>query len=207
MEDCSNEWATGLFSLGGVALGVFLTIGKDWIQSYRSNKTKAEYLAVRVTCALDRYVDGCVKIVNDYGMPNDRGFYEVQEDFPELDLESMDLEWKTLPTDIMYRILSFQNQIESAHRSIAHYEEYEASPPDYSEAFEERQYQYAKLGMLANIYASKLRKKYGLPDRKFNDYNPLTDMKKRYLDIKRCRKAMEEKTEKNLLENEIMNAN
>lgn len=42
------------------------------------------------------------------------------------------------------------------------------SPPDYSEYFHERQYQYARLGLKAVIQAKRLCRLSGLPDTRLN---------------------------------------
>ena len=73
----------------------------------------------------------------------------------------------------MYEILSFPNQIDAANHRIDGAFEYDAGPPDYEEGFEERQYQYAVLGLKAAYLADQLRTNYGVPMRECSDWNPI----------------------------------
>src|SRR5438105_541965 len=49
----------------------------------------------------------------------------------------------------LYRLLSMPNEAEAADRKIGFAWQYAAGPPDFEEYFEERQDQYAKLGLAA----------------------------------------------------------
>ena len=176
-----------IIGLIGVFLGAALSITRELWLDYRSQKKKAEYLAILVACILDRYVDGCVSVVSDNGLTNQDGITVTQVTTPDLDLNSIDVDWQSLPSDLMYEILSFPNLIEEANHKISSVAEYVASPPDFEEVYEERHYEYAILGIKAAQLAEKFRQTYSLPIRDFNSWNPIEYMKQKKAEISSIR--------------------
>ena len=178
---------SAIFGLIGVLLGAVLTTLSNLWLGHRSSRKKAEYLAIRVSCIFDRYVDGCVAVVQDDGLlegqPNPDGTREDRVPTPELEIQKIDVDWQSLPSELMYEILSFPNRIEEADQKIDIVATYEAFPPDYEEAFEERQFQYSILGIQAAEIAGKLRKKYCIPARSFESWNPIEFMEKNKTEI------------------------
>lgn len=143
-----------LIGLIGVFSGFFLSFTKGLWLEWKSKRKNAEFLAIHVVCMLDRYVDGCVGVVNDdglrYGQCNAEGYREIQTSLPTFELQNLGVDWKTISAELMYRILGFPNEIQSANNSIDSSFEHVASPPDYEEGFEDRQYQYTRLGLKAH---------------------------------------------------------
>ncbi|HEY5602796.1 MAG TPA: hypothetical protein VIM41_06780 [Gammaproteobacteria bacterium] len=172
------------YVLVGVVLGVLLNAVKEWWFQKGKNKKELEYLAIRISCILDTFVNGCADVVADDGLccgqPDQDGCRSIQTKTPSFDPLSVEVEWKTLPADIMYEVLSFPNLIEAANHKISGAFEYAASPPDYEEGFEERQLQYATLGLKAHSLASKLRSIGHLPPQSTpapEEWNPVLFMK------------------------------
>ena len=155
------------YVLIGVVLGVFLNAIKEWWFQKGTKKKELEYLAIRISCILDTFVNGCADVVADdglcYGQTDKDGCRSIQTKTPDFDPLSIEVEWKSLKAEIMYEVLSFPNQIQSANHKVSGAFEYAASPPDYEEGFEERQLQYATLGLKAHSLASKLRTIGNLP--------------------------------------------
>ena len=59
--------SNALFGFLGVLVGVLIPLIKEeWIRK-RTRKEQATYLAARVICILDEYVDKCLMIVGDNG--------------------------------------------------------------------------------------------------------------------------------------------
>ena len=172
----------------GVALGVFLGILKDWLFQRRKTKKEYEYLAILVVCILDRFVSECNDVVNDdgksFGEYDKDGYARAQVTPPSFDPQLLDVEWKSLPPKLMYKILNFPNQIESANKAIGSTYDFVASPPYYEEFFEERRFQYSKLGITAFNLATKLRVFGRLPPYELtNDWNPQNNMKMKLAEI------------------------
>ncbi len=180
----------------GVILGVFLGILKDWLLQRRKTKKEYEYLTIRVACELDRFVYGCVDVVNDdgtsFGQYDKDGYARIQVVPPIFNPYDIDVEWKSLPHTLMYKILNFPNMLEKANQTITSRFDYVASPPYYEEGFEERQFQYSQLGICASELSTKLRNYGKLPTIDFSeDWNPNKILSQRLNQIQTQRKARE----------------
>jgi len=185
------------YVLIGVVLGVLLNAMKEWWFQKGKSKKDLEYLAIRISCALDSFVNGCADVVADDGLCcgqlDQDGCRSIQTKTPNFDPLSFEVEWKALPANLMYEVLSLPNQLEAANHKISGAFEYAASPPDYEEGFEERQMQYATLGLQAHDLASKLRSIGKLPHQVAptpEEWNPVQFMKE---EIDKIEKLQEER--------------
>ena len=133
---------SAVFGLIGVLVGAILTGVREWWFQNRKNKKDAEYLAIQVSCQLERFIAGCAGVAGDDGLCEGQtdkdGYSSTQVESPTLALNDLKVEWKVLPADLMYSILQFPYKAELVAQKTM-YEFNHASPPDYSEAFEERQ--------------------------------------------------------------------
>ena len=115
------------------------------------------------------------------GQPNEHGCLEPQVRLPLPPAFSHDLDWKSIGHDLMYRLLSLPSEAEAANRMIADAAVH-ASPPDYDQFFEQRQYHYARLGLKASTLAAEVRIAYRIPAQDLGEWNPvehLTNVKER----------------------------
>ena len=185
-----------LIGLVGVLLGAILTVARELWNDHRTKKKRAEYLAIRVTCIIERFMDGCVSVVGDdgemYGR-DDQGCVQLQTTAPEIDFESLDVDWHSLPFDLMYEILNFPTYVEESNGIISSVFEYVAGPPDYDEGIEERIYQYSKLGLKAYDLSKKLRSKYQMPEKTFENWNPIEYLQEKQNKIEQLRKERNER--------------
>jgi hypothetical protein len=171
-------------------VGVLVGASMTWFQNYWSeNKKRKEtrnYIAILIVFLLDRFIQGCVDVVSDDGVPDQDGCLEKQVSTPEIDFESLKADWKVFPNDFIYEILDLPNKIETANHIISSVAEH-AGPPDWEEVFAERQFQYSKLGITAHNIAINLRKKNGLPMRDFENWDPIEylENKRREIESKR----------------------
>lgn len=180
----------------GVVLGAILTLFRDFWTDYRTRERKATYLAIRVTCILERFIDGCVSVALDEGEEDERGLLHTTASRPELNLEALDVDWQSLNLDLMYEILNFPSDIEESNKIVDSVAEHVAFPPYYEEIFEERQYQFSKLGLKAHDLATRLRAKYSIPKRKFENWNPIERIAETKKKIESLRHKREEKHKK-----------
>lgn len=180
-----------IFGLIGVVLGALLTVAKDWWFQSRENRKDAEYLAIQVSCALEQYVGRCAEVVGDdglsYGQPDENGYCRIQVAAPIFKPELLKVEWKSLPANLMYEVLDFPYKAEVANQSVDGAFEYAATPPDFDEGFEERQFQFATLGIAASKLAAKLREHVGLPAKCVGDWNPVRYMEEQKTAIEQRR--------------------
>lgn len=183
---------SAIFGLVGVALGALLTVAREWWFQSRKDKKDAEYLSILVSCELERYAARCAKVVGDDGLcegqPDENGYSSIQVETPKFESHAFSVEWKSLPALLMYEVLDFPYKAELAAQSVSAAFEYAATPPDYSEGFEERQLQYACLGLTALELARKLRGYAGLPPRDIGEWSPTEYMERHKADIESRRK-------------------
>lgn len=174
-----------LFGLLGVLIGAFIPWIKEALIQKRTRLEHATYLAVRVICILDEYVDKCVAIVTNDGSVSaevqvshrDENaqyhyYYPVKRlpiapDFPA------DLDWRSIDSDLMYRILTFQNRVRIENSGIQWV---------FDERFQIRQEGYAKLGLEAIEIVEELRRLFKLPEASRPDWHADLNPKKHFND-------------------------
>lgn len=190
------------YGILGVVIGAILTGAPGWWSEYNASKKRANYLAIHIVCILDRFIEDCVAVVSDGGQSGQDGHLNIQVAVPKLPKFPEDIDWKSIPPDLMYKILEFPNQILSANNQISGIHEHVAFPPYYEETFEERQFQYATLGLVAFDFASELRSKYGILSVPHDDWNPIEYIKLKKEKIIQYRKDRIEKISvQNMAEN------
>lgn len=176
----ANNNAPAIFGLIGTCLGASLTIGWQWWFQSKNNKKNATYLSVIISCELDRYIAGCVEVVGDNGLfegqRDPEGYCRPTTKNPVFAPLSFDVDWKSLPGNLMHDLLDLPYKAELANNRITFAGE-NSFPPDYDEFFDERQHQYATLGITANELANRLRNHANLPARTYSDWNPIEYMK------------------------------
>lgn len=186
---------SAIFGFVGVVIGGLLTVAKEWWFQHRKTRKDAEYLSIQVSCELERYVARCAEVIGDDGLcqgqPDENGYHTVQVAPPKFNPKSFNVEWRSLPADLMYEIIDFPYKAEVANQSVSVAFEYAATPPDYREGFEERRFQYATLGIAASQLATKLRNHVGLPHRSVGDWDPVNNMieQKSAIELLRAKRA------------------
>jgi hypothetical protein len=188
---------SAIFGLIGVVVGALLTgLRELWFQRRKDAKER-EFLAIQVSGHLERYVSSCADVVADDGLymgaPNEHGEHEAQALIPTFEPELLKVEWKSLSATMMYEILDLPVRAEEANAYVTGMGEH-ATPPDYSEWFEERQYQYAMLGLAAADLAARLRSIAGLPPRpaRPSGWDPVQFMANRRSEIDQRREKLAE---------------
>ena len=86
----------------------------------------------------------------------------------------------------MYEVLNLPVDVEKANSKISGAFEH-ATPPDFDEGFEERQYQYSCLALKALNIATELRKFSGLPNRVIEEWDPMEYVEKKKPEIESIR--------------------
>jgi hypothetical protein len=180
-----------LLPLVGVLIGVGITWAKDALAQRKTQSRNAHYLALRVVCLLDRYIEDCAKVADDDGSsPNqqdEEGASHPMTDLPPAPAFPADVDWKSIDQRTAYRLVSIDNETIRANWIISGAED-NAFPPDYAEAFEERRYQYARLGLSALAIAHELRAKYRIPEPEYGYWVPAERLTSTKDEIETCRK-------------------
>jgi len=173
----------------GVVVGFMLNLAYGAWGKRKQRKQEQYYLAVMVTMHLDRFFDEAVLVFCDNGERAQDGYFYPSTSDPKLELPSKEVDWRSLPQDLMRDILWLPERILDAQKLIASTLEYAASPPDFEEYFEARQYEFAQLALSANKLSIKLRKVAKLPLRTIGDkyYDPITNMMKLVAKVDKAR--------------------
>ncbi|MRG45692.1 hypothetical protein GFS24_11235 [Chitinophaga sp. SYP-B3965] len=165
-------------------IGVLVGSGISWLQTYRTNKQSenknAKYLAIRVVCILDKFVEDCSDVVKDngllFGQRDSDGYLQPQVKSPGAPVFPGDVDWRSINHDLMYQLLSLPSEIEAADRIIK-FSENIAVAPDFEDWFNERKFYYSQFGLTAYKLSEELCNKYNIKKKVYNDWNPLDDLR------------------------------
>lgn len=192
-----------LFGFIGVIVGAFVPWFHGAWADWMTRRRHARYLAIRVVCILDSYVESCTDVVSDDGLcegqRNSEDCLEPQVPLPPAPVFSEDLDWKSIEHGLMYQILSLPSRAEAADRKISFSGQY-ADPPDFEEFFEERQDQYATLGLAVFALTHEIREKYGIPPRELGEWDPAKHFAEARKQVEADRRARRERSATSLEE-------
>lgn len=166
-------------------IGVLLGSGIPWFQSYWLNKREtdksAKYLAIRIVCILDKYLDDCTEVVKDdglsYGQRTPDGCLAPQIKVPAPPVYPDDVDWKSIDHELMYKLLSLPSEIADGDRMISFAWDI-TGPPDFEDWFDERKFQYSQFGLMAYKLSNDLSNKYGIKKKTYSDWDPVSDLKR-----------------------------
>ena len=187
-------------------IGVIIGAAIPWLQSFVMNKRitdkNAQYLAIRLVCILDKYMEDCFDIVKDnglsYGQRNAEGYLEAKVKPPIFPIFPDDVDWKSIDHELMYKLLSFPSDIETGKRIVEATLDF-AGPPDYEEWFIERRFQYSQFGITALVLSEELCRKYKINKKSYNNWDPAIELREE------LQKVIEEREESMSSNTNIMN--
>jgi hypothetical protein len=165
----------------GVVVGAGLTTCREVWNDRRRGKKDKEFLGINVAASLERFAAGCLDVARDdgthMGQPaGDNGqTHTPVAECPTFEPEQLKVEWRVLDAVLLFKILDLPRRAEIANRKIAFLADYD-DPPHYSQFFETRQYEYARLGLMAWTLAQLLRSYTGLPQRTSTEWSPVVDL-------------------------------
>ncbi|GAA4457868.1 hypothetical protein [Rurimicrobium arvi] len=167
--------AEAIIGLVGVLIGSAISLFQGYWNQRRLEKRAARYLAIRVICVLDKFIQGCAEVLKDdglsWGQRNKDGCLEPQVKVPGPPIFPDDIDWKSVDHDLMYKILSMPSEVEAADRMIEAASDF-STPPDFEELFNERRYHYSGFGRHAVVLSNDLSNRYGIKKMVYNDWNP-----------------------------------
>ena len=148
-------------------MGAYLTHLREKSNARLKDERDSAYLAILVGSHLDRFANGCWACALDdgteYGQPaGGDGRYQTTTESPQFKPLEIDVEWKVLPTDLMYEILQIPDKREHINNRLAGISEH-TDAYDLGEYFWSRRRDYAELGLHTSAVVKRLRKHAGLP--------------------------------------------
>lgn len=135
---------------------------REWLTARWNRKSEAEVLAFSLVTEFDRLVAACSEVVDDPLHQDEHGVWDTTVKTPWIEFPEI-WKWGSFPTKLQYQIRSIPNKIYLANRSVSSLWEYGDGPPDYDDAFEERRFRYAWIGLEAVLINDILAKEYGVP--------------------------------------------
>jgi hypothetical protein len=146
----------------------------------KRNKKNARYLAIRIVCILDKYLQDCTDVVKDngllYGQRTADGYLQPQIKNPGPPVYPDDVDWKSIDHELMFSLLSLPSEVEDGDRIIKATWAI-AGPPDFEDWFDERKFYYSQFGLMAYKLSYDLSSKYGIKKKTYNNWSPVDDLK------------------------------
>lgn len=180
-----------LFGFIGVIVGALVPWLQASLESRRTRERDAQYLAIRVACILDKFVEDCAAVAEDEGQENQQGITEATTKTPDVPYPQ-DVDWRSIDPELMYSLLSFQNEVRAAEAATAAAWDWE-DVPEFTHYFETRSEQYGECGLKAAKLGQELRRIYSIPPNKYPDrWDPVAVIRKEQIArTKRQRERME----------------
>jgi len=145
------------------------------IKDLRSRRSDATYLAIRVVCVLDQFVEDCASTAIDDGEENDDGQSIARVTAPAPPTYPSDVNWKSINNILVYKLRSLPASTERVANYVQNAAE-DSFGPDNGAWFEARTESYADLGLQAHAMSRELRKQHKLPVVQFLAWDPISRM-------------------------------
>lgn len=161
-----DAWLGGLIGgAGGAVIGHFANHAISWVKETVQSNPERKFICVELIFKLEEFARKCEEVARDYGQPQgEQGEYEAEVKCPDIfDYSLIKGNWKALKPELIYRICNLPVMHREARHQLSWAGEC-ATPPDFSEYFEVRRYEYALLGLEAATLATDLRRQSKFPE-------------------------------------------
>ncbi|MEJ2884574.1 hypothetical protein [Pedobacter sp. GR22-6] len=164
-----------IFGLVGVLIGAGLT----WYQSYWMSKKESEraarYLAIRIVCILDQFMELCAEVVREdglhFGQPDPEGFRVPKVQAPDAPRYPDDVDWKSIDHELMYKILAFPSEVNGSARLISDLWDI-SQGVNYLHWYSERAFWFSSYGLQAFKLSKELAARYGIQQKSYPGWDP-----------------------------------
>jgi hypothetical protein len=163
------------------------TIGWPWFRDRLAKKREGKYLAVRVVCLLDVFVEECASTAINRGVDEYGNGSHV--DSPEPPAYPGDVNWKSIDDKMMYDLLSLPARTRRASNFV---DACARDADDEDVYYHLRAETYSTLGLQAYEVCRDVRKKYSLPPAEFREWDPIARMEDELKQVAERRRKLEE---------------
>ena len=160
-SDVGKVVAGALIAFTGQIVVAVIAWAKEASTKKAVQRKEAEFLAFQLVVALERMVGEAYNAIHDPLIYLDEGEANPTVANPKLNLPHGG-DYKTLPAQLMYRVLSFPNRIIGMAEGMSAVAEH-SGPPNYEEVFLYRREECAKLGLDGLAIIDDLCRKYAIP--------------------------------------------
>lgn len=181
----------GVIAITGQLLVFLLGWAKEARISDKKRQSDAQHLGIRLVLVMEKLVGDCCLAANDPTYTDEHGLTRNAVPNPEFSLP-LEGDYRALPTDLMYEIMSLPNRLDAIKEAMASAYEF-ADPPDYETYYFHRDESLAKLGLQAVRLIKSLCDKYKIPppDRP-EYYDPEQDLLNHLKRIERIKESREQ---------------
>jgi hypothetical protein len=172
--DISATVVGALTAFAGVLIG---TVVMPWMRERDARRRAARYLAIRVVCMLDEYIDDFAAFTLNSGYEDRDGNLHTQIAETPAPSYPTDLDCRIIEHELMYELLSFPNAAKKVAGAVNAASEM-ADGPDFADLFETRSIAYGNLGLRADTLATKLRERYRIPPVDHTDWDPVAILRR-----------------------------
>lgn len=174
MADGISVWfpvITALAGIGGALGSQYVShrfaLQREGATAARKRHDELLFISTELIFLLEEFAENCALVAADCGERNQDGIIVATECTPVLDLTRVTGDWRVLTAKLMYSIRELPILLTEAGRYVesAYENDY---PEDYSLTFQEKQYQYSRLGLKALFSAIRLRKAAEFPPTRLN---------------------------------------
>jgi hypothetical protein len=97
-----------------------VTASMNAFLAWRANTRAATFSAIRIATTLERFAQTCIAQLHSHTLAGSTGGLVGQSgvSLPEFPSYSTDIDWKSLPTDLVERALSLANSVDQDSRSL-----------------------------------------------------------------------------------------
>lgn len=147
----------------GVLAGGAITWLREWMKERQERRRELAYASSLISAELYRFVSSCSDVAGDSGRPDELGHCYPVTGEPTLAIQGIDVEWRSMPAQLVDRILSLPNNLNDVSRRLDDLGEH-MTQGDEGDYLFERRLAYAELGVSAEELRSAVRKAAALDE-------------------------------------------
>ena len=157
-----------LSALLGAWGGAFWTDRRERRREEEKRRRESSYLSILVLAHLNQIVETCYDISYDdgtiEGQPVDEdGWHRPTVQSPKITWTDLDVDWRVLPSDLMYDILNIPDKIRSIDGAVNLKSNLDGDPPKFFAVFLLRQREYVSFGLHVSDVARRLCQHADIP--------------------------------------------
>lgn len=159
-----------VIGFAGVVIGSLAIIVYQVVTERRKIKRKARYLAVRLSCLLEEYIDECDAVLEnaDYNLQLDDetihyGLGSFDVSMPTGSLFPDDLDWTSIDMRFAYDAFMLANKTVIYNRNVQTIREHIDDPFDFGQEYIARKEHCQELQALAHSLVDRIRARWDLP--------------------------------------------
>lgn len=162
----SSEWIGILGVMVGAIITAIVTGLREFIHKWFERKERRAFLATRLICELEVFIDKCASVVSDpymYTRLNEGERLKVARyEQPKFEPLNLEVDWFSIDSKIMHDTLYLPNKIRLVEELLNSIRDENPDPPEYEYLFETREYEFARLAIEAQDILGRVSEAAGL---------------------------------------------